>query len=453
MTPANMPPKPNFHILSGLPPTQRASLLLRAETNLAPFIAKVTPIVEAVRKEGDEALARFTREFDKAPVEANEIAATEADFARAEKSLDPKVRETLAFAAESIRKFHTAQMPEKSWSMQVRPGVTAGDRVTPIPSVACYVPRGKGSFPSSVLMTSIPATVAGVKDVIIITPPGPKGKFDDATLVAAHMAGVTRVYKAGGAQGIAAAAYGTQTVPAVKKIVGPGSPWVAAAKHLVAHRVDVGTPAASSEAIIMADDTVDGRLAALDVLIESEHGPDSSGYIVTWSRRVADEAAIAILDYYKNMSPQRVEFASTVLSGPIGGIILARDETEAIAFINDYAPEHLQILSTDPHQYVDRIKHAGEILLGIDTPSTLGNFVIGANHVLPTGGWAKTGSALSVHDFLKRTSIVHVTREGYRALAPHAKIFAEYEGFDAHANAVSEIRDRILGKNTDGKTD
>jgi histidinol dehydrogenase len=448
-----MPPKPNVHDLAKLTPAQRASLLNRTETNLAPFIAKVTPIVEAVRDVGDDALARFTREFDRAPVQANEIAATEADFAAAEKSLDPKVRETLAFAADAIRKFHTAQLPAKNWSMEVRPGVTAGDRVTAIPSVACYVPRGKGSFPSSVLMTAIPATVAGVKDVVIITPPGPNGKIDDASLVAARLAGVTSVYKAGGAQGIAAVAYGTQTVPAVKKIVGPGSPWVAAAKRIVSNIVDVGTPAATSESIVMADDTVDGRLAALDILIESEHGPDSSGYIVTWSKRVAEEASRAILQFYASMSPQRADYASTVLSGPMGGIILARNEAEAIAFINDYAPEHLQILSTDPHKYVDRIEHAGEILLGVHTPSTLGNFVIGANHVLPTGGWAKTSSALSVHDFQKRTSIVYVTSDGYRTLAPHAKIFATYEGFDAHANAVSQMRDDILRKNDDGKTD
>jgi histidinol dehydrogenase len=440
-----------MHVLATLSNAARTALCTRTETDLAPFIAKVTPIVEAVRLEGDEALARFTREFDRAPVQAHEIAATEADLAAAEKSLDPKVRETLAFAAESIRTFHTAQMPEREWKLEVRPGVFAGDRVSAIPSVACYVPRGKGSFPSSVLMTAIPATVAGVKDVIIITPPGPDGKFDDATLVAARMAGVSRVYKAGGAQGIAAAAYGTQTVPAVKKIVGPGSPWVAAAKRLVSNRVDVGTPAASSESIVFTDDSVDGRLAALDILIESEHGPDSSGYIVTWSKRVADEAAKAITEFYTHMSPQRVEFASTVLSGPIGGIVLARDEADAIAFVNGYAPEHLQILSTNPHQYVDRIEHAGEILLGLHTPSTLGNFVIGANHVLPTGGWAKTASALSVHDFLKRTSIVYVTPDGYRTLAPHAKTFATYEGFDAHANAVSELREEFLRGNDDGK--
>jgi histidinol dehydrogenase len=440
----------NFHELSALSPEQRARLLERTETDLAPFVEKVAPIVETVRLEGDEALARFARQFDKAPVDAGAIAATAEDFDRAIKTIDPHFLESLTFAADSIRRFHTTQMPDKEWKMEVRPGVFAGDRVSAIPSVACYVPRGKGSFPSSVLMTAIPASVAGVATVTVITPPGPDGRIDDATLVAAQLAGVSRVYKAGGAQGIAAAAYGTQTVPAVKKIVGPGSPWVAAAKRIVSTHVDVGTPAGPSETIVLADETADGRLAALDVLIETEHGPDSSGYIVTWSRKVAEDALAAFETFFKTMSKERVDFASAVLSGPMGGVVLARDADEAIAFVNDYAPEHLQVLSSDPHRYVDRIANAGEILLGFHTPSTLGNYVIGANHVLPTGGWAKMGSGLSVHDFLKRTAIAYVTPEGYRNLAPHAKAFAMYEGFDAHANAVSEIRDRLL-RNNDGE--
>ena len=441
-----MPQKPaNFHVLADLTPQQRAALLTRTETDLSDFAAKVAPIVEAVRTEGDAALSRFALQFDKAPVKPSEIAATEADFARAAMTLAPRMAEAMTFAAESITAFHKEQMPGRQWLKELRPGVFAGDRVTPVPSVACYVPRGKGSFPSAVLMTAIPATVAGVTDICIVTPPGPDGQIDDATLVAAKLAGVARVYKAGGAQGIAAAAYGTQTIAKVAKIVGPGSPWVAAAKRLVSHFVDVGTPAGPSECIVMADDTVNGKLAALDLLIETEHGPDSSGYLVTWSKRVAEEAQAALAEFYGHMSAQRVDFASTVLSGPLGGIVLARDAGEAIAFINDYAPEHLQILSKDPFQYLEQIKHAGEILLGEHTPSTLANFVVGPSHVLPTGGWAKTCSALSVHDFLKRTSLVHVTRDGYTSLAPHAKAFADYEGFDAHGNAVSALRNPLVG--------
>ena len=404
-----MPRPANFHVLAKLSPAQRKALLTRTETDISTFIEKVKPIIAAVRAEGDVALARFAQQFDKAQVTADAIAATPGDFARAEKTLDPRMREAMGFAAESVIAFHKAQLPETQWMKELRPGVFAGDRTTPIPSVACYVPRGKGAFPSSVLMTCIPATVAGVEDICIITPPGPDGQIDDATLVAAKLAGVSKVYKAGGAQGIAAVAFGTQTIAPVRKIVGPGSPWVAAAKRLVSDFVDVGTPAGPSETIVLADGTTSGKLAALDLLIECEHGPDSSGYLVTWDEQIARDALAALNGFYARMGVQRVEFASTVLSGPLGGIVLAADEDDAIRFINDYAPEHLQILSKEPERYLEKIKHAGEILLGEYAPSTVANFVVGPSHVLPTGGWAQTGSALSVHDFLKRTSLVKIT--------------------------------------------
>jgi histidinol dehydrogenase len=423
---------------------QRQELLHRTEADLSAYEDKVRVIIEAVRREGDEALARFARELDRAPVQASEIAATEADFAAAEKALAPHVREAMEFAARSIRNFHEDQMPEEMWMHEIRPGAFAGDRTRPIPSVACYIPRGKGAFPSVALMTTIPAKVAGVKDVVIVTPPGSNGKVDDATLVAACMAGVDKVFKAGGAQGVAAVAYGTATVPKYAKIIGPGSPWVACAKRMVSHLIDVGTPAGPSELIVFADDSVDGRVAGLDLLIESEHGPDSSAYLVTWSRRVADEARAAVPEYWSKMGEQRVSFSSAVLTGPIGGIVLARDEQEAISFVNDYAPEHLEVLSKEPFKYLGRLDHAGEILLGEHTPVTLGNFVIGPNHVLPTGGWARTASPVSVFDFMKRTTIAYVTSQGYPELAKHARTLATYEGFEAHANAVSDMRDKLL---------
>jgi histidinol dehydrogenase len=434
----------NFHELSKLTPARRHRLLQRTETDLASYETKVREIIDAVRREGDDALARFARDFDKAPVQANAIAATEADFDRAEKRLQPTVREAMEFAAESIRRFHRDQMPEEMWLHEVRPGAFAGDRARAIPSVACYVPRGKGAFPSVVLMTAIPAKVAGVKDLVIITPPGPDGNIDDATLVAGRMAGVAKVFKAGGAQGIAAVAYGTATVPKVSKVVGPGSPWVAAAKRQLSHILDTGSPAGPSELLILADESIDGRLAALDLLIESEHGPDSSAFLVTWSRRVAEEALAAIPEFWAKMGSQRADFSATVLGGPIGGVVLARDESEAIDFCNDYAPEHLEVLAKEPFQYLGRLENAGEILLGEHTPTTLGNFVLGPSHVLPTSGWARTASAISVFDFMKRTSIAYVTSKGYPELARHARVFATYEGFDGHANAVSELRDTIL---------
>ncbi|MGQ0486476.1 MAG: histidinol dehydrogenase [Hyphomicrobiales bacterium] len=430
--------------LAELTPARRAGLLRRTESDLGPFIEKVKPIMEAVRTEGDAALARFARQFDKAPVDQDKLAATPADFAAAQTSLSAEIREAIAFAAGNIRTFHERQMPRLQWLEEIRPGVFAGEKITPIASVACYIPRGKGSFPSTVLMTCIPATVAGVADICIITPPGPDGHIDAATLAAAAAAGVSKVYKAGGAQAIAAVAFGTRTIARCAKVVGPGSPWVVAAKRLLAGLIDTGTPAGPSEAIVFADATTDGRLAALDLLIEAEHGADSSAFLVTTSEAVAKEALAAIPDYWKAMGPQRVKFTQAVLGSSRGGILLARDTAEAMEFINDYAPEHLQILSKDAQPYLDLVKHAGEVLLGEHTPATLGNFVIGPSHVLPTGGWARTHSALSVHDFLKRTSLAQVTPAAYPELAGHARVFAAYEGFDAHANAVSKMRDKLM---------
>jgi histidinol dehydrogenase len=435
----------NLVRLAGLSPEERRRCLARTESELGPYLEKVAPIVAAVAEEGAVSLARVTRQFDKAPVTADKLAATPEDFIRARKSLAPDVIEAITFAAGNIVRFHQDQKPEEMWLHEVSPGAFAGDRTTPIASVACYIPRGKGSFPSSVMMTCIPAKVAGVEKIIIVTPPGPDGNIDNATLFAAEAAGVSEVFKCGGAQAVAAVAHGTESVPKCAKIVGPGSPWVVAAKRLVADLIDTGTPAGPSESIIFADGTVDGRLCALDLLIEAEHGADSSAWLVTFDAQIVEAALKALPGFFAQMSAERARFAEAVLKGPQGGIMLCPDAESAAAFINDYAPEHLQIMSREPMSWLGSFKNAGEILLGEYTPSTLGNFVLGPNHVLPTGGWAKTASPLSVFDFLKRTSIGHVTRDGYERLAPHARTIARYEGFDAHANAVSPIRSKLLG--------
>ena len=436
----------NLYELSRLTASARANLLKRTEADLATFLERVKPIIEAVRTEGDEALARFARDFDKAPVKADEIAAMPADFDAVFKEVAPEVIAAIEYATANIRKFHEDQKPEEMWLHEIRPGAFAGDRFRPIPSVACYVPRGKGSFPSVVMMTTIPAVVAGVRAVCVVTPPGPNGKIDAATLVAARLAGVDRVYKCGGAQAVAAVAFGTRTVPKCAKIVGPGSPWVIAAKRLLSDIIDPGIPAGPSESIIFADHTCDGRLAALDLLIEAEHGPDSSAYLVTSSPDVAAAARAAIPEYWAKMGAQRVEFSKAVVTGPRGGIVLAADNDAAIAFINDYAPEHLEILSDEPFAYLGKIENAGEVLLGKHTPVTLGNFVLGPDAVLPTNGAAVTHSPLSVFDYMKRTSVGYVTAAGYPELAKHARVLATYEGFDAHARAVSEVRDQLVRK-------
>jgi histidinol dehydrogenase len=434
----------SLHDLSKLSLAQRAQLLVRSEADLGPVIEKVKPIIAAVKAEGDEALARFAREFDKAPVTADRIAAAPADFDKAFNQVEPEVIAAIEYAVDGIRRFHEAQKPEEMWMKEIRPGAYAGDRVMPIPSVACYVPRGKGSFPSVVMMTTIPAVVAGVPRIAIVTPPGPDGNVDAATLVAARLAGVTEVYKCGGAQGVAAVAFGTQTVPKMAKIVGPGSPYVVAAKRLLADVIDPGIPAGPSESIILCDETANGRIAALDLIVESEHGPDSSAFLVTNSRAVAEAARKAIPEYWQQMGEQRVSFSSAVLGGPRGGVVLTPDFDQAIAFVNDYAPEHLEILGKDPFAYLGRIVNAGEILLGEHTPVPLGNFVLGPNAVLPTSGQARTCSPLSVFDFMKRSSIGYVTASAYPGLARHAKVLATYEGFDGHANAVSDLREQAL---------
>lgn len=426
--------------LSQLSVRERAQLLERTESDLASYMDKVRPVIEAVKQEGDEALARFARDFDRAPLTAERIAASDADIERAMNTLEPKLREAIEFAIDSIRRFHEAQLPQKLWMKELRPGVFTGERATPIDSVACYVPRGKGAFPSVAMMTAVPAVVAGVPKISILTPSGPDGHVDTATLAVAKLAGVSGVYKCGGAAAVAAAAFGTKSVPRALKIVGPGSPYHVAAKRLLGDVIDPGIPAGPSESIVLADDTADGWQAALDLIIESEHGEDSSAYLVTPSRAVAEAAIAALPQHWSRMGEQRRGFSAAVLTGPRGGVLLTPDMQSAYAFVNDYAPEHLLILGREPFAHMEGIRNAGEILLGSHTPFTLGNFVLGPNAVLPTSGAARTVSALSVHDFMKRSGVGYVTAAGYETLAPMAEILARYEGFEGHANAVSSWR-------------
>jgi histidinol dehydrogenase len=421
----------------------RQQLLLRTESDLGQYLDKAKLIIEAVRKEGDQALVRFCQDFDKAPLRLDTIRVSEQEFEQAKAAIPKELVEAIRFATQSIRIFHQSQMPDPMRMKEVRPGVFCGEKTSPIPSVACYVPRGKGSFPSVLMMTAIPAMVAGVGRVCVLTPPGPDGCVDDATLFAAQEVGVTEIYKCGGAQAVAAVAYGTKTVPKVDKIVGPGSPWVVAAKRLLADVIDPGTPAGPSESIVFADSSANGALAGLDLIIESEHGPDSSAYLVTDSEKVAQAAMQAIPEYWQMLGENRRSFSQGVLSGPRGGIVLAENIQDCIEFINDYAPEHLMVHSSEPFAYLGSITNAGEILLGENTPISLGNYVLGPNAVLPTSGAARIHSPLGVLDFLKTTGIGYVTSPAYETMAKHTHTLATYEGFDGHALAVSELRNRI----------
>lgn len=437
----------SFHTIKNLSRTEYETLLKRSESDLSFFSEKVKPIIEAVRTQGDAALVQFGREFDGArSLTKATLKVSQAEFDGAFKSVAPEVIEAIRYGIENIKTFHEVQKPEPMWLKEIKPGAFAGDRYTPIQSVALYVPRGKGAFPSVTMMTAVPAIIAEVPNLAIFTPPTEDGSVDAATLVAARIAGVETVYKCGGAQAVAAAAYGTETIHRALKIVGPGSPWVVAAKKQLAGLIDPGLPAGPSEAIIFADETVHGGLAALDVLVEAEHGSDSSAYIVTHSRRVADEALAALPDHWARMTEQRVEFSKAVMCGKNGGIILTSSLEESYTFINDYAPEHLELLSTEPFEHLGHITEASEILMGPHTPVSIGNFVLGPNAVLPTSRGAATYGPLSVHDFIKCSSIGYVTRPGYSTMAKHARVLAKYEGFSSHENAVSEMRDQYLRK-------
>jgi histidinol dehydrogenase len=322
---------------------------------------------------------------------------------------------------------------------EVMPGVYAGERATPLSSVGLYAPRGKGSFPSSTYMMAVPARVAGVPRVVLVTPPDKEGRCDPATLYAARSCGVHEVYRVGGVQALAALAYGTPGIRAVDKFLGPGNQYVAAAKRLLVGVVDVGLPAGPSESMILADETADPRLLALDLMTEAEHGPDSQALLVTASAETARTVAALLPGLVSQLPEPRRTFVSRVLEG-YGGILLARGMEEAADIANAVAPEHLQIATRDPLETLSLIRHAGEILLGQHTPFCLANYAIGANAVLPTGGKAATCSALSVRDFMKHTSVAWLTERGYASLNDAAITLADYEGFAAHAKALRERR-------------
>jgi len=429
--------KINFYELEQLSPTETAKLFKRSELDIAALQQTVQPIIQAVRDQGDAALIEYNEKFDKAKMTVAQLKVTEAEFEQARQNLDPKIKEVIQISAANIKKFHQAQMPEDLWFTQIDEGIMAGEKITPIASVGIYVPRGKGSFPSVMLMLCIPAVIAQVPKIIVCTPPTADGKVDDASLFTAEICGVKAVYKVGGAQAIAAMAMGTETIPKMHKVLGPGNSYVSAAKRMLYGTIDVGTPAGPSESIILCDESVDPRIAALDLLIEAEHGPDSTALLVTHSREIANQVKEHLPSLINDLPEERQRFCQTVLAN-YGGIVLTSSLADSLQFVNDFAPEHLEVLVKEPFAVLSKIVNAGEILLGTHTPITLGNFSLGVNAILPTGGFAKTFSCVTVYDFLKRSSIGYVTQTGYDKLKEVARQFAEYEGFPSHANAISK---------------
>lgn len=423
------------HNLSQLTEEERQDLLRRSEIDISSYASSALEIIDSVKKDGDKALVYYTQKFDKVALEQNLLKVFEEEIENAHAEVDDNTLKAIEYAAANIKKFHREQLPPQMWMKEIDNGVLAGEKITPISDVCLYIPRGKGSFPSVMLMLGIPAVLAGVPRIIVTTPPGEGGKVDPATLAAAHIAGVREIYKVGGAQAVAAAAYGTETIPKCRKLTGPGNVYVNAAKRMLYGVLDVGLPAGPSEAIILADENTDPYLASLDLLIEAEHGPDSASLLVTHSPALAEKVTANVEKLLPQLPDQKRDFVEKVLNS-YGGIVLTENLEDSLNFVNEYAPEHLEVLIEDPFSLLPQIFNAGEILLGPNTPITLCNFVLGPNAILPTGSFAKTFSGVSVHDFLKRSSFAHVTSKGLSRAGKAAAQFARTEGFSAHAAAV-----------------
>lgn len=425
----------SFYTWSETDSETRARIMRRAQADIDAVCEQVAPIIEDVRVRGDDALREYAAKFERAQV--GSIAATPAEFDAAEVTLDDDLKAAIQHCVLNVKKFHDAQMErvEKPWMIEIEPGVWAGEQVNAIPSVGLYVPRGKGAFPSALYMLAIPAVIAGVEEIAVVTPPTPDGGVDAATLYTARLCGVEQVYKAGGAQGIAALAYGTETVPKVCKVLGPGSPYVAAAKRLLSDIMDPGMPAGPSESIVLADGSADPENTCWDILNEAEHGKDSAALLVTHDKALAEYVREKLPAKIAELPEPHRGICAHVM-GDYGGIILTESYAESIAFANEYAPEHLHLKVKDPDVAVIALKHAGEILIGEYTPSSLGNYGIGVNHVLPTGGWAKSYSCTSVWDFLKRTSISRCDKQGFDAISDSVTTMTDYEGFPAHGNVL-----------------
>jgi histidinol dehydrogenase len=419
-----------------------AKIMRRAETDIRSLLPLVQEVIDHVREGGDTAVVNYAQQFDTAVFEKEMLRATPDDFAAARQAVGADVVTAIEQAHDNIRRFHAEQMPEPMWFMEVQPGIIAGEKITPIASAGLYVPRGKGAFPSVMLMLATPAKVAGVPRIVVVTPPTPQGKADSGSLVAAEVCGIDEVYVVGGIQAVAALAYGTETIPKVDKIVGPGNAYVSAAKRLLFGTVDVGLPAGPSESIILADEAADARLAALDLLVEAEHGPDSAAILVTHSRAVAEQVLNVLPSYIAELPEWRQNFVKNVLSN-YGGVMLTTSLEESIAFVNDYAPEHLEILTREPFITLQKVRNAGEILLGPLTPIPTSNYSLGLNAILPTGGFARSFSSVSIWDFLKRSGIGYLSREGYDRLQGITATLADYEDFPAHAMAIRK-RNEIL---------
>ncbi len=429
--------KPNIYKLSEMTAEQYDFIMRRAELDISEQMRVAKEVSDDIRKRGDAAVLEYTEKFDHVKLSAQDMKVTQKEIEEGYENCDKETREAIEYAYKNIYDFHEKQLPEEMWFTMVDDGLMVGEKTTPIVDVCLYVPHGKGSFPSVLCMLGIPAVVAKVPKIVVVTPPNEKGKVDDAILAAAKIIGITQIYKVGGIQAVAAVAYGTETIPKCHKIIGPGNSYATAAKRVLASHIDAGLPAGPSEAIILCDEHADPEKAALDWMIEAEHGPDSAALLVTHSKELAEKVIPIVNRQLEKISKKRREFITTNFT-TYGGVILTDSLEESINFVNEYAPEHMEVMTEKPFETLPKIKNAGEILLGDYTPVTLCNFVLGPNAILPTGGFAKIYSSVSVNDFLKRSSVGYASKDGFMKVRDYAYRFAKVEGFDTHGLAVKE---------------
>ena len=409
-----------------------SNLLKRSPNSYGEYEGRVSAIIDDIKSRRDEAVFEYTKKFDGYDLNADNIIVTEDEIKAAYEEIDAGLVEIIRKALVNIRNYH-AKQKRNSWFDATPDGTILGQKITPLARVGVYVPGGKAAYPSSVLMNVVPAKVAGVDEIIMCTPPGKDGKIYCGTLVAAKEAGVDVIYKVGGAQAIAAMAYGTESVPKVDKIVGPGNIYVALAKKAVYGQVGIDSIAGPSEIMVLADESANPRFVAADLLSQAEHDELASAILVTTSRELAEKVSEETEGFLRELSRRQIIEKSLE---NYGYILLAKDMDEAVAVVNEIASEHLELVTKDPFQTMTKIRNAGAIFLGEYSSEPLGDYFAGPNHVLPTNGTAKFFSPLEVDDFIKKSSIISYSREAFGAIYTDIEKFAQAEGLTAHANSI-----------------
>lgn len=409
------------------------NLLKRSPSNFGNYAETVQGIVDDVRDNGDAALFSYTKKFDKAEITADNVKVTQEEIDYAYTQVSPELLDVIRKAKKNIWEYHEKQK-QYSWFDSKPNGTLLGQKVTALASVGVYVPGGKAVYPSSVLMNVMPAKVAGVEKIVMTTPCNAEGEVYATTLVAAKEAGVDEIYKAGGAQAIAAIAYGTESVPKVDKIVGPGNIFVALAKRAVYGHVSIDSIAGPSEVMVLADETANSRYVAADLLSQAEHDEMASAILVTTSEELAEKVSVQVDKFIDELSRKEIMRKSI---DNYGYILLADNMSDAIDAVNDIASEHLEIVTANPFDVMTRVKNAGAIFIGEYSSEPLGDYFAGPNHVLPTNGTAKFFSPLSVDDFIKKSSIIYYSREALEAVHTDIEAFAKAEQLTAHANSIA----------------